>query len=375
MDIARPARARDLRRILWAALALCLGWFALSLVFPASSASAEERHGSGLLGVVGQTVDTATSTVSHVTQHVDSVVGSAVTTVAPVVEPAVAPVPAPVREPVAEVVSSANQAVQNTVTQLDSTVTGVVGTATDLVGGVADSGIVSGVTEPVVDLVTSVPVVGGVVEKVGLDDTVRDVAAGTDEVVSGVVGSPAPVSGVLPTPPTGAVDVIVDTVRPGGPDAPTLPGIGDGVVVPLPSPVLPTSPINSAPGAGGAVEDPVIVRADAASTAASAAPTSSASTLPPGISSAAVAAQAAASGGSSPASPDPGTPPSPTAPATPQTSAGSGSVAAGSGGPGTSPADSGGSFGIQSLALLSPRTVVNDALPGAPVYDTDVSPD
>lgn len=148
---------------------IAFAWLLLSVVFGLGSghAHAEDADQDGgvlssLTGAVGGTVGT-----------VVDVAGDTVTTVVPVVQPVVETVTTvvPPATPVLEAVADTTAAVIEPVQEIAST------------------GVVTEVVTPVVDLVSSVPVVGGVVTALGVDDAATSVAGTVDDAASGLTGT------------------------------------------------------------------------------------------------------------------------------------------------------------------------------------------
>jgi hypothetical protein len=83
-------------------------------------------------------------------------------------------------------------------------------------------GVVSGITEPVIDIVTDVPVVGDVATAVGLDDAVTDLGGTVDETLGDLVGAVVETGTTVGLPPAGEVPS-----TPGAPGLPALPGLSD----------------------------------------------------------------------------------------------------------------------------------------------------
>ncbi|MAP63205.1 MAG: hypothetical protein CMH34_05560 [Microbacterium sp.] len=215
------------RRVLLVALGLGLLWAAAAILLHTPSAGAAEDDDAGLLGA-------ATSVVEGATGAVDDVAGAtldtATTVVAPVVETVTEPVaeqaPAPVAavvEAVPEVVAPVVETVTQTVTTTTDVVDNGAGTVTATVESVVSSGPVSAVTTPVVELVAEVPIVGDVADGIGLGETITDTAAAIDTTVGTVLiggtTDPAPPVVVIPeldvpmTPavpdPSGAVPALI----------------------------------------------------------------------------------------------------------------------------------------------------------------------
>lgn len=181
---------------LWRVLLLSAGiaflWAVITLFAQtsASSAAQDDTGGKGLLGAVTSTVNHVTGAVGSTVGEVGTVTKTVVKAVEPVTEPVVAVAPKPVRETVKAVVTKTVQTVDKTTAAVDTTVRSVTGKTLT---------------------------------------TVSDVAA-TTPLVGGLVGTPAPLTPVIP------------------PVAPVLPGLG---------PVLGTTPDGTLPAVPG--ETPVVV--------------------------------------------------------------------------------------------------------------------
>ncbi|WP_228484650.1 hypothetical protein [Microbacterium cremeum] len=227
MEIATSQLPKAVRLALIGA-ATAFAWIVLSLALGlgASHANADDSDRNGLLGgalgavtsLVDDTASTVTSTVSTVTTGVKNTVNTVVSVA-----------PAPVQQPVSQVVQTVGTVV-NTVTQ----------PVTEVVSG----GVVSGITEPVVGIVAEVPVVGGIVSGIGLDDAVTDLGKTVDDTLGGVVGAVDETGSNIGQPP-------VDGSTPGGlppvpglPGLPALPGLVDG----------PQAPDAVAPGAAAVID-------------------------------------------------------------------------------------------------------------------------
>lgn len=354
MDAVARRSAPSALRLLGLSLLAALAWVILSLTFSTTSASANDDSPSGLLGTISGAVDDTTGAVKGLVGSVDDTVASVVEAVEPVTAPVAAVVPEPVRQPVAEVTQTTVDAVNTVVGHVDETAASAVDTVTETVSQVAEAEVVGAVVHPVVETVVSVPVVGGVVSEVGLDDVLTGVADTLDEVVPAVVGTPAPTGPLLPTIPGGTVDEVVDTVAPSVPAQPT-PGIPpvDGTAVAA----QPESTDATVPTAAVAVERSLAerVRAAAAAFTASTSPS-------PGESSAHVGGSPAPAG--SPVTHDLG-----------DGIPGSSSASVTSGGSAPAAARLDDRTGSPTFVLLSRSALVDDDLPGAPTFATDVSPD
>lgn len=401
MDSAVPGRNPRLAQLVLAGLGVAIGWMLVSLVLGLSSSSAsadESQDSGGLLGAVSTVAESGTEAVGTVAQPVadtaGDVVGGGTATVEKVAEPVANtddtvtdPVLDMAGEPVGEIVGGGAAVVDDTVGTLTGTagsavdgatdkagdlldaaplqpivtpVADVASSALDTVGDVVESvgeqGPVSGVVGVVTDVVEHTPIVGDVAEELGLPDAVEQVGGSLDGGL-GSVGETIGESGdnVAPAAPIPALPVV-------------RPPLSTG-----PSPVLSTSIV--------AVAVPETQKADAAETAslaasgilqlfqslyeASAAPTVSGT---PAVVGTAESSDA------------------PTIPA----------VAFDRGGPFDSPggvlpgdataaASGGAGFGAWGLIAFGPLFAYrawmrragpdDDRLPGAPIYDTDSSPD
>jgi hypothetical protein len=177
-------------------------WIVVSLVLGLGlgQAHADEADDSGALGgalgAATSLVDTTASTVTGTVSTVTTGAGGAVNTV-------VAATPAPAQQPV-------NQVVQ--------TVGTVATTVTRPVTEVASGGVVSHIATPVVDLVTEVPVVGGIVSGTGVDDAVTDLGGTVDETLGGLVEAVDETGATIGQPPA---------TGPGIPALPVIPRLTD----------------------------------------------------------------------------------------------------------------------------------------------------
>lgn len=187
-------------------VATAFAWIVLVMLFGlgAGNAHADDADEKGLLGAATTLVD---RTASAVTGAVTSTATTVTTGVADVVDSVVTVAPEPVQAPVREVVQTTSTAVS---------------AVTAPVAEVASSGIVGAVTAPVVDLATQMPVVGGVVSAVGLDDAVDDLAGTVDETLGAVAGVVDDAGSSIGRPP-----VAEGPRLPGAPVLPAIPGPWD----------------------------------------------------------------------------------------------------------------------------------------------------
>ncbi len=199
MEIATSQLPRIVRLAL-IGVATAFAWIVVSLVLGLGQAHADEPDDSGALGgalgAVTSLVDTTASTVTSTASTVTTGVTGAVNTV-------VAATPGPVQQPVSQVAQ---------------TVGTVVTTVTQPVAEVVSGGVVSDIATPVVDLVTAVPVVGGLVSDVGLDDAVTDLGGTVDSTLGGLVGA---------VDETGATIGRQPAAGPGLPALPAIPQLPD----------------------------------------------------------------------------------------------------------------------------------------------------
>lgn len=350
MKNASGRGAPRMLRLLLIGASTALGAAALSVALSASPASADDGSG-GLLGAVGSTVNQVTDTVDEVVNTVVSPTVEHVTeTVAPVTQVVTDVAPAPV----AEVVTTTTATVSAVVTTADSTVGGTVDTVGDVVTDVAGSGVVGDVVTPVVETVQTIPVVGDVVHTVGLDELISGVTDAVDSALPVIVGTLPPISPVIPATP----------------GVPTAPG-GD-TATPIPG-IVPAEPLSAEAADGATAVVAGILSADPSPAPSSSrtAPSGGAATLFDATTTGAVSVAVTAAHGA------PSTPPGDDDLAgVLGASTGSGSSASGNSGAGGANAattDSGTLFAAP--LLLDRRNVVDDDLPGTPVFGTDVSPD
>lgn len=353
MENASGRGAPRMLRLLLIGASTALGAAALSVALSASPASADDGSG-GLLGAVGSTVNQVTDTVDEVVNTVVAPTVEQVTeTVAPVTQVVTDVAPAPA----AEVVTTTTATVSEVVSTADSTVGGTVDTAGDVVTDVAGSGVVGDVVTPVVETVQTVPVVGDVVHTVGLDELISGVTDAVGSALPVIVGTLPPISPVIPVIP----------VTSGVPTAP-----GGDTAIPIPG-IVPAEPLSAEAADGATAVVAGILSADPSPAPSSSrtAPSGGAATLFDATATGAVSVAVAAAQG---------------APSGPRgdddlagvlgASTGSSSSASGnSGAGGANAATADGGKLFAAPLLLDRRTVVDDDLPGTPVFGTDVSPD
>lgn len=352
---ARTTRRGVPTAVLWGGIGV-LAWAALTVLTGGSSAHAEEQPKEPLDSLTSVVSDTVTAVTKPVVNNVVAPVVNHVATpvvqevVAPVVQEVVAPVVKHTVAPVQQAAPEVVQTVTETVTQvpvIGDTVAPVLGTASEIADAAVEpvtdllgSAPVSEVTAPVLDLVGDLPLLGGIVVDSGAIDLVENVVGVVDD-ATGLIGGVAEET----VPP------VVEALTPQIPVAPQIPE--------------------------GSVPAGVITVRDGRAALAASAPAQSASSLTVQDSVLRIAPRATtehSTTGSSDAAPDDtapvpfGAPPG--APAAPASSS------AGSGGVFTSAHARVSEIGAAPLRAWE-RAVgaADDALPGAPVADTDVSPD
>ncbi|MFS0894683.1 hypothetical protein [Microbacterium sp. 179-I 3D3 NHS] len=351
---ARATRRGIPAGVIWGGFGV-LAWAALTALTGGGSAHADEQPSGPLDGLTSL----VSETVSAVTAPVTPVVEQVVAPVAPVVQQVVAPV-APVVQQVVAPVQQAAPAVVDTVTETVAQAPVVGSVATPVleavshttqavvapVTGILTDSPVSQITDPVLDLVTGLPIVGKVVDDLGAID-----------LIDGVVG--------IVDDTTGLIGGVVDETVPPVLEAidPAVPGAAGG-------PRAPTSP--AVPGRGSAGSGTTAVAVQPSSAAASVVPSKRVPGPASDLSASAVIAAEHASG-EQPSSPNGGADVPSGAPAGAPVSPTS------SAGPGGSSASvharlsDVGALPLSAWERASGST--DDALPTSPVADTDVSPD
>ena len=225
MDTADSQHLSRLSKLLLVSAGVAFAWVLLSLTLGLSASQAHADDG-GLLGGATAIVDDGATAVTGVVSDTGA---AAVEVVAPVVQPAVQPVEnvvQPVADAVVQPVASAVEPI------ISSTpVAPVVGSVVTTVADIPAGGIVSPLTDTVLGVVETVPVVDGLVSGLGVDTAVSSVGSSVDGVlqggtttvvdtVSGIVG---PVGGTLTDPAvpplTGLVDPLVVPAVDAGTDA------------------------------------------------------------------------------------------------------------------------------------------------------------
>ncbi len=186
---ARATRRGIPAAVKWGGL-VALAWATLTIFSGGGSAHADEQPDGpldGLTSVVGETVSAVTAPV------VTQVIAPVVTQVA---APVVQAVVAPVQQTAPVVVSTVTQTVASVpvvgpaatpvVQAVTQTAQGVVAPVTDILTDAP----VAHITDPILDAVTGLPIVGGLVDDLGARDLVDEVVGVVDDAV-GVIGGAA----------------------------------------------------------------------------------------------------------------------------------------------------------------------------------------
>lgn len=201
-----------------------LAWCAFTALGQSSTASAAEEDPQGLLGVVSSTVQQTTSVVTDVIGTVDPVVVEVAHVVAPT-----APAPAPAPHTPAAVVLPVVQEVSNVATTALTDVTGAAASAlhgtadtADVVTGiVADttSAIVSDVSlaqvlAPLLDAIDGLPILGTVTTEVGVTNALGSTISVLDQLVTIITGTAITIVGNPGQPGTGGILPLPDALLP-----------------------------------------------------------------------------------------------------------------------------------------------------------------
>lgn len=236
MNVDVEPRQGRWSRLLLLAGGVGLAWCALTTFGQSTSASAAEDDPSGLLGVVSSTVQHTTSAVTNVIDTVEPVVVDVVQTVVPAA-PAPAPAPqapasgahnpaathAPIVAPLVQGVANvATTAVSEVTGATTSALHGTADTVDSLAGVVADTttGIVSNVSigealDPLLAAIDGLPLLGSVTSSTGLTDTVGSTISVVDQLLTAVTGTTTAIVGNPAQPGTGAILPLPDTLLPG----------------------------------------------------------------------------------------------------------------------------------------------------------------
>ena len=196
METANRLYPKALGRLLLSGIAVAFAVFALTFIFGLSTASAhaDDSDGEGLSGIVSGLVDDTTSVVESTVTTVQD----AATTVA---EQTTAPLPEPVRAPAQKATTAVTAVVAEVVAPLPKQVS---------------TEVVAPVVEQVVDVVEEAPVIGNVIDELGVTDILKDVVDDTQGVIDVIEG---PLEGSPPDVerPTLDTPAALPTLTSGGP--------------------------------------------------------------------------------------------------------------------------------------------------------------
>ncbi|WP_282846837.1 hypothetical protein [Microbacterium oxydans] len=332
---ARATRRGISAGVFWGGIGV-LALTTLAVLFAGGSAHADEQEDGpldGLTTLVSETVSTVTAPVAPV---VTQVVAPVVTQVVAPVQQAAPAVVAAVTQPItkAPVVGPAVAPVVNAVTETaDAVVAPVTDTLTDAP--------VSQITDPVLEAVSGIPVVGGLASDLGLISAVGDVVDVVDDTTA-----------LLGNVTNETVPPVLEAIDPTNPPTTQEPGEVSSVIV---EPAV--------------VTDAVLPREHAAATPSDTSTSGSTAVAPPSTVSAAIESATTALDHTTPvpAGSPPGDP-------------------LGTAVPASSSAGSGGGNGVSAARLSDANAsplragerisgASDDELPPSPVADTDVSPD
>lgn len=250
--------------VLWGGVG-AVAWAAITILTGGSSAHADEQSDAPLLdsvsSLVSQTVSTVGNTVTAVTQPVVT------QAVAPVVTEVVAPVVTHVAAPVQQVAPAVVETVTETVAAVPvvgpatapvvETVTDTAQAAVAPVTDLLQDAPVSQIVRPVQDAVSALPIVGSLVDGLGVNTLLTDVVGVVDEttaVVGGVVENTLPPvlvaldpgSGIAADRPESAASA-VSSSHARGTRAPAYATAGNPAIAAVEPVATPAAPATSAP--------------------------------------------------------------------------------------------------------------------------------
>ncbi|MFJ4223414.1 hypothetical protein [Microbacterium sp. NPDC089695] len=250
---------------LWGGLG-ALAWAAITVLTGGSSAHADEQSDPSLLGGVNSLV---TDTVTAVGDTVTAVTHPVVTEVVqPVVTEVVAPVVSHVTAPVQQAAPAVVEQVSDTVaavpvvgpatTPILTSTTDAVEQVVDPVADVLHDAPVSQIVTPLQQTLDAVPLVGVLIERLGVGALLTDVVGVLDDttaIVGDVIDATVPpVLGAL-DPATGVASETAPTVE-SAVSATAVPAALERTPSTHRSAAVPASPATSAPGS--ATEEPVL---------------------------------------------------------------------------------------------------------------------
>jgi hypothetical protein len=313
--------------VFWGGLGV-LAWATLTVLVGGGSAHADDQAEGPLDGLTSLVSNTVSAVTAPVTPIVTQVVAPVVTQVVAPVQQAAPAVVATVTEPIAQapVVGPVTAPVVHAVTE---TAASVVEPVTDLLTDAP----VSQLTDPILETVSGIPVVGGLVTDLGVISAVGDIVGVVDDTTA-----------LLGNVPNETVPPVLEALDP------TTPAPGEG--------------------SSGVAEPPAPTATTAVTVPAS--PASSASSAPRSATSSALSASTGAAPSSDDVTPVPSGAPAGSPPGAPVPASSSAGSAGGIGAAHARLSDVG-----DSPLRAGERTsgATDDALPSSPVADTDVSPD
>ena len=340
---------------LWGAL-FVLMWAVVAAFFAGGEARADDERSAPASGLTSLVGDTLSGVATPVVKTTTSTVEKAATPVVKTVEKAATPVVKTVEKAVSKTTTAVasvpviGEPVAATVTKTGETVAKV----TETVEKVVSSAPVTAVVTRVTDVVRSVPVVGSVVDAIGVPGLVDETASGVDEVLDVV----APVVG-------STIHPVVDGLQPNSPSA-QEPG--------RPSVEAPVTPIDVPTDSGPLSEAPTPSTTEATAVDASVTAAPSTSALALGGAPMALAPEASLTHEVAARSPLPAHQPG----SVPEPALGSAAPTSAAASSGHSPGANSDSPATPGLSdSISSRTGIpaDAALPPSPAGSTDVSPD
>ncbi len=219
-------------RLLLLAGGIGLAWCAFTTLGESSTASAAEDDPNGLRGVVSSTVQQTTSAAAAVIDVVEPTVTGVVQDVVHAAVPAPpapapqapAPVVAPIVHGVADVATAAVSTVTHTATSAlhgtADTVDVVTGAVAETTSGVLSDISISQALAPVLAAIEDLPLIGSVTGELGVVDTIGSTVAVVDDLLTAVTGAATTVVGNPGEPGSGDILPLPDGLLPGDPTQP-----------------------------------------------------------------------------------------------------------------------------------------------------------
>ena len=236
MNVDVEPRQGRWSRLLLLAGGIGLAWCAFTTLGQSSTASAAEDDPNGLLGIVSSTVQETTSVATTVLDTVAPVANGVVQGVvqaavphAPAPAPqAPAPVIAPVIHSVADATTTAVSSVTHTATSAlhgtADTVDVVTGTVADTAAGVISDISLSQALAPLLAAVDDLPLLGTVTSELAVAETIGSTVAVVDDLLSLVTGTATSIVGSPGQPATGGILPLPGGLVPSDPNG-LIPGV------------------------------------------------------------------------------------------------------------------------------------------------------